>query len=136
MNIRRRAMRQGMIPTASMADIAMLLLIFFLSTAIFRSNESMEVRLPGAYSGERMRREQMIRVWIGPGGEVTFNDARVAPDRVGELLGGKLAGNPGLVIALRADERVPYERIAAMLDQLKAARAPRVAFTTAWRPNP
>ena len=136
MNIRRRASRQGVIPTASMADIAMLLLIFFLSTAIFRSRESMEVRLPGAYSGERIRREETIRVWVGPGGEVTFNDASVAPGSVGEVLAGKLARNPGLVIALRADERVPYWRIAAMLDQLKAARAPRVAFTTIGRSAP
>jgi len=135
-NIRRRASRQGVIPTASMADIAMLLLIFFLSTAIFRSRESIEVRLPGAYSGERIRREEKIRVWIGPRGEVSLNDASVPPDRVGQLLAGKLAGNPGLVIALRADERVPYERIASMLDQFKAARAPRVAFTTVGRSAP
>ncbi len=116
-----------------MADIAMLLLIFFLSTAIFRSSEGLSVRLPGAYTGERIRREQAIRVWVGPDGEVAFNDASVAPDRVGELLAGKLAANPGLLIALHADARVPYERIAALIEQLKQARAPRVAFTTTIR---
>lgn len=136
MNIRRRASRHGAIPTASMADIAMLLLIFFLSTAIFRSRESMSVRLPGAYTGERLRREETIRVWLGPGGEVAFNDASVAPDQVGRLLEAKLQRNPGLMIALRADERVSYDRVAGMLDQLKEAHAPRVAFTTIGRPAP
>jgi biopolymer transport protein ExbD len=119
-----------------MADIAMLLLIFFLSTAIFRSRESMSVRLPGAYTGERVRTEETIRVWVGVNGEVAFNDASVAPDEVGRVLSGKLAQNPGLLIALRADERVPYERIAALLDQLKEAHAPRVAFTTVGRGAP
>jgi biopolymer transport protein ExbD len=116
-----------------MADIAMLLLIFFLSTAIFRSRESMSVRLPGAFTGERVRREETIRVWVGANGEVAFNDASVAPGEVGRVLSRKLAQNPGLLIALRADERVPYERIAALLDQLKEAHAPRVAFTTVRR---
>lgn len=136
MRIRRSIRFQNVIPTASMADIAMLLLIFFLSTAIFRSREGLSVRLPGAYTGERIRKEQAIRIWVGPGGEVAFNDASVAPDRVGELLSAKLAANPGLLIALHADANVPYERIAALIEQLKQARAPRVAFTTTARERP
>ena len=136
MNIRRRAARHGVIPTASMADIAMLLLIFFLSTAIFRSRESMSVRLPGAYTGERLRREETIRVWLGPGGQVAFNDATVPFDQVGRLLREKLERSPGLVVALRADAGVPYGLVAGMLDQLKQAHAPAVAFTTVRRAAP
>ena len=133
MRIRRRVRFQNVIPVASMADIAMLLLIFFLSTAIFRSREAMSVRLPGAYTGERIRQEEAIRIWLGPRGEVAFNDASVAADRVGAVLAEKLRSNPGLVIALRADERVPYVRVAAILEQLKQAHVPRFAFATAGR---
>ena len=133
MRIQRRARLQSVIPTASMADIAMLLLIFFMSTAIFRARESMSIRLPGTYAGEKIRREETIRVWVGPRGDVAFNDAMVPADRVGALLAEKLVRDPGLVIAIRADERVPYGRIAAVLEQLKEAHAPRVAFTTVRR---
>jgi len=119
-----------------MADIAMLLLIFFLSTAIFRAQEALSVRLPGAFTGERIRREEAIGIWLGPDGRVAFNDATVPAGRVGEILAGKLQRNPGLTIALRADARVPYERVAEILDQLKLARAPRVAFTTVGREKP
>lgn len=136
MKIRRRVHPRTVIPTASMADIAMLLLIFFLSTAIFRSQEAMMVRLPGAFTGERIRREEAIGIWVGPDGRVAFNDAAVPADRVAEVLAGKLRQNPGLTIALRADARVPYRRVAEVLDQLKQARAPRVSFTTNRRETP
>jgi biopolymer transport protein TolR len=134
--VKRRVFPRNIIPTASMADIAMLLLIFFLSTAIFRSQEALSVRLPGAFTGERIRREDAIGIWIGPDGRVAFNDAAVPADRVGEILAGKLQQNPRLTIALRADARVPYERVVEVLDQLKEARAPRVSFTTIRRETP
>ena len=119
-----------------MADIAMLLLIFFLSTAIFRAQEAMSVRLPGAFTGERIRREEVIGIWLGADGRVAFNDAAVPADRVAAVLAEKLRRNPTVTIALRADARVPYERVAEILDQLKLARAPRVAFTTVGREKP
>jgi biopolymer transport protein TolR len=134
--VKRRVYPRNIIPTASMADIAMLLLIFFLSTAIFRSQETMSVRLPGAFTGERIRREDAIGIWIGPDGRVAFNDADVPMDRVAGILAGKLTQNPRLTIALRADARVPYARVVEVLDQLKEARAPRVSFTTLRREAP
>ena len=136
MNIRRRVRHQSYIPTASMADIAMLLLIFFLSTTIFKAREALSVRLPGATTGERFRREQAIRVWVGPRGEVAFNDAAVPMDRVGAVLAEKLAANPGLSIALYADARVPYGTVARVLDEVERAHAPRVTLTTEGRETP
>ena len=133
MRIARRARHHNLIPTASMADIAMLLLIFFLSTTIFKPRDALSVRLPGTYSGDRLRKEQTIRVWLGPGGEVSFNDSLVPPDRVGDLLAVKLAQNPNLMIALYADARVPYASVARIIDQMQNARAPRVTFTTERR---
>lgn len=133
MKFRRRAKITPSIPTASMADIAMLLLIFFMSTAIIQTNQGMAVRLPGAMAGERLRRESMIRVSVGPNGEVAFNDARVALGDVGALLAEKRAARPDLVVALYADARTPYAMVASVLDQLKSARAPRVTLATTKR---
>jgi biopolymer transport protein TolR len=134
--IRRRARHHNVIPTASMADIAMLLLIFFLSTTIFKGREALSVRLPGATTGERFAREQAIRVWVGPRGEVAFNDAAVPMERVGEVLAAKLARNPGLNIALYADARVPYGTVARVLSEVERAHAARVTLTTEHRGAP
>jgi biopolymer transport protein ExbD len=131
--IRRAARHRNVIPTASMADIAMLLLIFFLSTTIFKSREALSVRLPGATTGEHFQRERAIRLWIGPRGEVAFNDAAVPLEQVGAVLARKLAQNPGLSIALYADARVPYGTVARVLEEVKLAHAPRVTLTTERR---
>lgn len=136
MKIRRRARHHNLVPTASMADIAMLLLIFFLSTTIFKAREAMSVRLPGATTGGPFHREQAIRVWIGPRGEVAFNDAAVPVERVGSVLASKLTRNPELSIALYADARVPYGTVARVLDEVQRAHAARVTLTTEPRGTP
>lgn len=128
MTIRRRARHHNVIPTASMADIAMLLLIFFMSTTIIHERESSQVRLPGATAGESLLEETAVRVALGRGGAVTLNDAPAALHDVGTILGGKLARNPELLVLLHADARAPYETVALLIEQLKAARAPRVAL--------
>jgi biopolymer transport protein ExbD len=134
--IRRRARHHNLVPTASMADIAMLLLIFFLSTTIFKAREAMSVRLPGATTGEPFHREQAIRVWIGPRGEVAFNDVAVPVERVGSVLASKLTQNPELSIALYADARVPYGTVARVLEEVQRAHAARVTLTTEPRGTP
>ena len=136
MRIRRRAHHHNVIPTASMADIAMLLLIFFLSTTIFKAREALSVRLPGATTGERIRKEEAIRLWIGPRGDVAFNDAAVPMERVAEVLASKLELNPKLTIALYADASVPYGTVARIFDEIEQARAPRVMLTTEHRTSP
>lgn len=133
MKFRRRVRIHPAIPTASMADIAMLLLIFFMSTSIIRSREGTAVRLPGATAGERIRAERAIRVSISAEGRVAFNDATVPLASVGPLLAGKFAQSPDLVVTLYADARTPYALVASVLDQLKAARAPRVTLATTRR---
>ena len=133
MKFRRRVRIQPSIPTASMADIAMLLLIFFMSTSIIQTHQRAAVRLPGATAGERIHSEVMIRVSVGPDGEVAFNDARVPLASVGALLAEKRAHHPALVVALYADARTPYAIVGSVLDQLKTARMPRVTLATTRR---
>ena len=133
MTIRRRARHHNVIPTASMADIAMLLLIFFLSTTIIQSHDSSQVRLPGATAGESLLEETAIRVSLSRGGAVTLNDAPIALVDVGPVLGDKLARNPELLVSLHADARAPYETVALLIEELKSARAPRVALAVERR---
>ena len=133
MKFRRRVRIQPSIPTASMADIAMLLLIFFMSTSIIRSQAGTAVRLPGATAGVRIRAENAIRVSITPEGRVAFNDASVPMASVGPLLAAKFAKRPDLLVTLYADARTPYAVVASVLDQLKLARAPRVTLATTRR---
>jgi biopolymer transport protein ExbD len=132
-SIRRRVNHHNVIPTASMADIAMLLIIFFMSTTIIGGQDSDQVRLPGAVSGESLVQEASIRIALGAGGAVTLNDAPVELGDVGAVLWEKLHRNPALLVSLHADARAPYETVGLLIEQLKAARAPRVALAVERR---
>jgi len=134
--LRRRIRHASNIPTASMADIAMLLLIFFLSTTFIRSEEAFDIRLPGLTAGERFRGENALRVWLGPEGEVAVNDARIPLEGIAPLLADELRMNPRLVITLHADARAPYASVARVFEQLEAARAPRVVLAGTKRGAP
>ncbi|MGE5175678.1 MAG: ExbD/TolR family protein [Hyphomicrobiales bacterium] len=136
MKLRRRVRHTSNIPTASMADIAMLLLIFFLSTTIIRAQGAFDVRLPGITAGERFHRETSLRIWLGPSGEVAVNDARVPLASIAGLVRGKLDANPGLVVSLHADARAPYATVSLILEELKQARAPRVVLAGSKRGRP
>ena len=106
----------------------MLLLIFFMSTTIIRSREALEIRLPGATTGDPIRKEAAIRVSLDPSGEVALNDARVGMTDVAPILAEELRRNPNLKILLHADARSPYVAVATLIEQLEAAHAPRVAL--------
>ncbi|MDM7916906.1 MAG: ExbD/TolR family protein [Candidatus Eisenbacteria bacterium] len=116
------------IPTASMADIAFLLLIFFLTSSLFRLQERVAVDLPEAESGVRASREEGIRLWIDRAGVVTIGERPVAIDEVGPALERALAADPGLTLALQIDRDVPYATVDRLLREIRAVRVRNVTF--------
>jgi biopolymer transport protein ExbD len=118
------------IPSVSMGDIAFLLLIFFMATTIFKTEEGIEVRLPQAETGEKQKKDEVMHVWIDQNGRVWINDSFVASERVKEWVAERSADRPNLVVAFNADERAPYRVVAGILEQLKEANATRVSFTS------
>ena len=118
------------IPTASMADIAFLLLIFFMATTIFKMEDGLEVTLPRAETAQHQQRERIMHVWVDKGGRISINDRLVRVDQVEEIVKGVLRGRPDLVVAFNADDRAPYQAVSGVLEELKDANAVRVSFTS------
>jgi biopolymer transport protein ExbD len=79
-------------------------------------------------TGDRVRRETIVRISLGPRGDVAFNDAMIALPDVGRVLAEKLRRNPGLTVSLHADSRAPYGTVADLIEQIKAARSPNVTL--------
>ena len=126
----RRHRVSSQIPAVSMGDIAFLLLIFFMATTIFKSEEGIEVRLPQSETGENQKKDDVLHVWIDQKGRVWLNDRFVTTERLHEWVVRSTAARPGLVVAFNADERAPYRAVAAVLEELKAANAVHVSFTS------
>jgi biopolymer transport protein ExbD len=133
---RRIRAREVQIPTTSTADIAFLLMIFFITSTVLRIDLGLPVDLPRAQSLMRQPRELIAHVWIDAAGRPMINDLYVSYDEVALILADKLRRNPALVVAVNSDRRTPYTYVHRLLGELKKAEAVRVSFTAEPRPGP
>ena len=128
--IKRTMQLKNDVPTSSMADIAFLLLIFFMATTIFKMEEGLPVQLPRAEAGQRVPREKIAHVWVQSAREMTIDDNLITLVDIVPILRGKLANDPALITGLNIDEGVPWNIAAEVIEMLKEAQALNASFTT------
>mgnify|MGYP003702466967 CR=1 FL=1 len=119
---------QGTVPTSSMADIAFLLLIFFMATTIFRIEEGLDVTLPRAEEGAKLPRQHLSHIWIDRFGRISIDDALVQVRMIEAIMVKKVEGDNQLIVAFNTDREVPYQIMHDVMEQLKEAQATNVAF--------
>lgn len=118
------------VPTSSMADIAFLLLIFFMVTTIFKLEEGLPVTLPRAEAGQRVPRQKVSHIWVMSAQEITIEDNLISMVDIVPILAAKLADDPALVVGLNIDQRVPWEIAGEVIEMMKEAQALNASFTT------
>lgn len=130
MELRRKAGSGARIPTSSMADIAFLLIIFFMVTTIFKLEQGLAITLPRSEAGEKIPREKIAHIWIDRGGTISIDDLVIGLDNIEPMIVAKMRENPALIISFNTDDQTPYEVVNESMDRLKLANALRVSFTT------
>ena len=130
MNFRRKARIPAKIPTASTADIAFLLNMFFMVTTIFKLEEGLAITLPRSTAGEKVPKEKVTHIWIDENGTISMDDLIISIVDIDAIVSMKLEENPLLIVAFNADAKAPYRLLSDGMDRLKLAQALRVSFTT------
>lgn len=125
MELKRRHDAQPVIPTASMADIAFLLIVFFMVTITFEKDKT-QVMLPKTELRFEIPKE-VAYVSVTNNGQirVTNGDDMSVPvgsDDVVTFAANLVAKYPGRALVLKADADVPYRNIDKILDSLKQAK--------------
>ncbi|MEO0081108.1 MAG: biopolymer transporter ExbD [candidate division WOR-3 bacterium] len=132
--IAHRRSSQPEIPTASTADVAFLLIIFFMVSTVFRQSRGLKITLPEAEATERiLKRRNVASVWVDRTGKMTVDDNLVTPAIVTSVMAEKVIDNPDLVVTVQADRDVSYGYVTDILEALKDARALKVTFATEYR---
>lgn len=128
----RESGADSQIPTSSLADIAFLLLIFFMVTTVFRKEQKRDIEWMEAEATEKIdeKRKNILHVWVEPNGDIYINDQLTPTQDVAKVVRPIYAENRELVVAVRADRSVPYEQVNAITEQLQSAGAVRVTFAT------
>ena len=130
--LKRKSKAASEIPSSSLADMAFLLLIFFMVTTTFRKEEDRDVVFPEAEATEKLEqpRKDILHVYVEADGSIYINDQLYATDQVSNVIAPMYAENTAMVIMLRSDRDVSYLQIDQILEELQAAGAVRVSFYT------
>ena len=133
MHIRKKTSVEAGIPTASMADIAFLLIIFFMTTTIFATEAGLTIILPEKGEEVKVKSENILTILINKDGAVRIGEESPPLDRIQPLIEQKLAENDSLVISLKASRLCKYGRMIEVFDKVKLAGAERISFAPAPR---
>ena len=130
----RKSQASSSIPSSSMADIAFLLLIFFMVTTVFQRDRNRPIVWPVAEATEKIdeKLKNILNIWVDRDGSLFINDRPYPMGDIASTVGPLYAASDrALVISIRGDREVPYNTIDQLQKQLVAAGVVRVVFATA-----
>lgn len=134
MRVRLKKEMKVVIPTASMSDIAFLLIIFFMLTTVFRKEMGLRVLLPEAEKTERILKSRNVsNIYIDKDNRISVEDHLVDPKKIILIFKAKVAENPALITQLKVDKRARYGPVNDVLESLREARAFWVVFATEYK---
>ncbi len=134
--IRRQSKVSDKIPTSSMADIAFLLLIFFLVTTVFDEERGLQVVLPekGPESEVEIPPRNLLFFLVQPDGSVVVRrgespqEQRITHRQVEGIMRQSLAANANIIAVVQTSPRARYEDMTNVLDGIQTAGATRFSL--------
>jgi biopolymer transport protein ExbD len=122
------------IPTASMADIAFLLLVFFLTTTVFNEEKGLPIVLPEQSEEQEVSPKNLIFFMVQPDGSVIVRrgeseqEQTISHGEVEGILRQELLANPNLIAAVQTHPDAAYRHMVNVLDEVKSAGAQRISL--------
>ena len=122
------------IPTASMADIAFLLLIFFLVTTVFPKDKGLAVVLPEQGEQTEVSPKNILHIIVRTDGIVDLRRGestsiqQIRPGQLESIWRQEVTQNPNLIAAVKTHPDAPHRYMIAVLDALQLARAERISL--------
>ncbi len=130
--LKKRSRASGEIPMAGMADIAFLLLIFFIVTTIFDEQKGLSIVLPERGEEVDIPARNILHLVVQPDGVVEIQRGespqiqRVTAAQVEGIWRMEVAQNENLIAAVKTAPNAPYRFMIDVLDRLEVAGATRV----------
>lgn len=122
------------VPTSSMADIAFLLLIFFLVTTVFPKDSGLQIVLPEEAEQVEVSQRNILHINVQENGLVTIRrgestaEQTVQPSEIEPLWRTEVAANPNLIASVRTHPEAAHRHMIAVLDALQLAGAERISL--------
>jgi biopolymer transport protein ExbD len=121
LNLKKRTI-DSEIPSSSMADIAFLLIVFFMVTTVFSATRGLEFQVPREDDAIVIEPEEAVLIVIGPDTKLTVDGDPMELDGVLAYLAPKLARNPNKPVILQTDPKAPYYAMVSVMDELQQGK--------------
>jgi|TARA_Y100001936_G_C15806550_1_gene524331 biopolymer transport protein ExbD len=124
------------INSSSMADIAFLLLIFFLVTTTISMDEGINIVLPAGESTTKVRESDLTKIIVDNDGGAIFQPPGAAKTlltvnelhRIKSLTEGQLIQNKQMIFSVDVTNKSEYSNYVKVLDYLKQGNAKKIAI--------
>ena len=114
-------------------DVMLVLLVIFIITAPLMST-SLKLDLPKAEGAAPSDAPQHVAVAVNAQGQLFWGDEPVSAELLKARVRDAAQRNPATEVQLRADQAVPYGRIAELIGLVQTSGLARIGFVTEGAP--
>jgi biopolymer transport protein TolR len=110
-------------------DVMLVLLVIFIIAAPLMT-QRLPLDLPRSDAAAASDAPAFVAVALDADGRLHYGDEAVTADVLAQRLALAARADPQLEVQLRADQRVPYGRVAELIGVVQAAGLTRIGFVT------
>jgi len=111
-----------------MADIAFLLLVFFLVTTTISMDKGISLVLPAEGNEMEVNQKNIVNILINESGKILVDEKPKMINEIKSLVERKIGSNPNVIFSVQTHPRTKYQDYISLLDELKKARATKISI--------
>ena len=115
------------INSSSMADIAFLLLVFFLVTTTISMDKGINIILPSDANQEEVNKKNLVNILVNQS-RVKMGNDRLSINDIARKAKKLIKENPKVIFSVKTTEETKYKSYLEVLDQLKLAGAEKISI--------
>ncbi len=132
---KRKKEPMGELRMDSTADVAFLLLIFFIVTTIFAAEQGLTLVLPGKQKQQedtvKVKESNIATIFVNRDNYITLDKKAIEINHIKQAIEDRLMANEKLVVVLKIHPEANYGLMVECLDELRLANANKVSLKTA-----
>tara|TARA_Y100000590_G_C15601658_1_gene970316 strand:+ start:56 stop:454 length:399 start_codon:yes stop_codon:yes gene_type:complete len=116
------------INSSSMADIAFLLLVFFLVTTTISMDKGISLVLPSEGNEMEVNKSNIVNILVNESGKVLVDDKPSRIVDIKSIAEKRIANNKNVIFSVQTHPRTKYQIYLKVLDRLKEAKASKISI--------
>ena len=116
------------IPTASMADIAFLLIIFFLVSTTMYQAKGLGLTLPAEGRQTKVRKKNIVHILVNSRGQMMIDGELYPIPALADIAKQRIRENDKVIMSVKIDPQAQYSVMIDVVDELMQAGSRRISL--------